>query len=148
MVTGATLQAIGQIKQGNEAARVGRQQQKVAELNAKLTEDSARQEIKQADRKARATAGAQVAGYASAGVDVNAGTPLDILADTSFKNGLDEAKIGQKARYQAAGLRYTGSETYRAGKVAQAESRDAAIGSLLGGFGNAAKAGAMAGGGG
>ncbi len=132
-VSAAALAATSQIQQGNEAKRVGKAQKANADLNAKLTEDQARQDSNAVDRQGRVTVGEQTSQFAHGGVVASEGSALELIRDTNYKTGLDQARINQKARYEAAGQRASGQEAYRAGVIAQQQSRLAAAGSLIGG---------------
>ena len=60
-------------------------------------------------RKAEQVKGAQRASFASHGVDVSSGSPLDILAETDRTAAIDESTVKTNAAREAYGFRVQGA---------------------------------------
>lgn len=152
------IQAAGQVKAGNAAKKAGALQQEAAESEAQLQEYNAAQADLQArDAELRGqsdeqlfrqqisqTIGAQRAGIAAQGADVNFGSALEVQQDSqrlgeqdvmTIRNNAAREALGYKVAAEndrrAAGItRKGGAAAYAAGKQAQSASRWAAGGSI------------------
>lgn len=122
-----------------------------AERNAKLAESQAK-EVEAAGekkaglhrRKVRQKIGSQRAALAAQGIDVGAGTALDIQADTAFFGELDAQQIRNNAYLQAFGLKEEGRQRRIQGKFDASAKRSAARSTLLAGGLGAVSYGAQA----
>lgn len=127
----------------NEA---GRQQQKIANRNADLLDASAtdaiqlgEEQARQVKRQARSLRGRQRAALAGSGVDVNTGTALDLQEETTMLGEIDAATMRKNAFREAWGIRMQASNQREAGAFAKRAGRNQAIGTLIGGAGQAYK---------
>lgn len=147
MVASTLLSATGSIQQGNAAAAAGRYNAQIAEMNAKISENRARDALErgkieeQKKRKEIAKiSGAQQAAMAANGVDISFGSPLDTLVDTAVQGELDALTIRSNTyreeydyRVQAANQRAGGQLQKMQGKSAQAAGYIGAGSTILGG---------------
>lgn len=84
----------------------------------------------------------QRAQYASSGVDVQAGSAVDVVADTSALSGLDAEIAQNNAMREAWGLRKQAGQFRKQAKLARDSGDSSAVASILGGIGGAASYGA------
>jgi murein L,D-transpeptidase YcbB/YkuD len=121
-VIGGAVSAVGAIQQGNAAANTARYQaeaanaaaeaqryqMQVANNNAVTAQQNAAYERARAaneaeiqDQKSRATMGAQLAGMAASGFDVNTGSAVDIRDSTKRLGRLDNLSVRQAGELSA-----------------------------------------------
>ncbi len=112
--TGASM--IGQMQQGQAQAGMANYQSQVARNNQQIAEWNANRALQQGqvaeDQSREKTAqikGAQRAALAGQGGDVNSGSPLDIVSDTSRAGEFDAQTIRSNAALQAYGYRIQGA---------------------------------------
>lgn len=153
MVASTLMTATGQIQAGNAANAAGRYQAQIAEMNAKISENRAKDAIERGkieEQKKRAETakimGAQTAAMAANGVDLSFGSPLDTIAGTAALGELDALTIRSNAareeydfRVQAANQRAQGSLERMKGSAAQTAGYLGAGATILGGGASAAK---------
>lgn len=140
------VQAYGQIQQGNAINSQMKYEAKVADRNAKITDQakldaarrSEREQLNHWRRVAQAM-GEQRAEFAAGGLDVNFGTPAEVVEDTMLIGMEDSSTIAantkkeiegydlEKANYKdaAAAARMRGKAAKQAGKIG-------ALGTVLG----------------
>jgi hypothetical protein len=151
-VLGTGVSAYGQIQAGQAAkaagdynAAVARNNQIVAERQAQ--DALARGEVAETEqrRKVRMLASSQRAALGASGVQLDAGTPLDLLGDTAAMGELDALTIRNNAEREAYGYRVqgvnfgaeAGLQTMR-GNNAMSGALMSAGGTVLSGAGNVA----------
>lgn len=130
------VEAISTLYTAGASYSAAKSGQAMAEANAKIAEQQGiaalrkgAQESDRIARQARRVQGSQRAAYGAAGVDPNAGTPLDMQADTLYQAEQDKALV----RYNAE-LQKWGFDVEAANYKAQADAYGSkATGSLIGG---------------
>jgi hypothetical protein len=151
-VVGTVVTAGGAIYQGRAAQAAATYNARVAEMNAKIADRAAQDELergaREEQRKRQEVAGIaarQRAGMAAAGLDITFGTPLEMLVDTAYAGEMDALTIrtnANRAAYnrevEAANLRAQGQMYEFEGRSARSGSMLSAVGTLAGGFGSAA----------
>lgn len=132
-IGGTALSAIGQIKAGNAAKKLG-------DYNAKMAETMAEDALLRGDEDAArfkqgvdVLIGSQRAGFAGQNVDVGVGSAADVQADAAFLGELDAETIRRNARREAFGYRVQAENARLGGQQAQTESRFGAANTILGG---------------
>lgn len=126
----------------------GREQQKLADHNAKLQEIEARNAeaetqaaVSAQQRENARQASRQRALFASAGVNVGAGTPLIVQGQQAAEGSAMVGDIARQGAITASRYRQQGN-IYRAqGQVSRTAGRRAAAGTLLGGASKVANTG-------
>lgn len=150
-VVGTVVSAGGAIYQGRAAQAAATYNARVAEMNAKIAEKAAQDELERGAREEQrkrqevaAIAAQQKAGMAAAGLDITYGTPLETLVDTAYAGEMDALTIrtnANRAAYnrevEAANLRAQGQLYEMEGRSARTGSMLSAVGTLAGGFGSA-----------
>lgn len=125
----------------NEA---GKAQKDIANRNASLMEAAADDAIERGNeealavrRRTRGIVGKQRAAFAGQGIDISTGTAMDLQEETSALGELDEATVRKNAFREAWGLRGQASNDRQAGAYARRAGTNQAIGTVLGGVGDA-----------
>jgi len=128
---GGGVTAFGQVLQGNAEKEAAEFNADIADQEATLIRQGAvLNEYRQRKRLAEAT-GEQVGKFARAGVSVDTGTPLDVVAD-SISNAEMEIQIDQFNSAQAARRRVSDAKQIRRqGTDAMRFSRAKAVGTFL-----------------
>lgn len=139
-MTALTLAAAGY--QAHAQYEAGKEQQSIANRNAKLLEKSAEQALDRGNeeaigvrRRTRLLIGEQRAAAAAQGLDVSVGAPADLQEQAAAFGAADEATIRKNAFDEAWGIRTQASNQRTAGRYARREGTNAAIGTSLGGIG-------------
>jgi hypothetical protein len=135
---GTTMSVAGPIVQGMAAKSSADAQAQAAEYNAEIAEAQAEARSRQAAKeerllriKGKLAKGSQRAAFGAAGLDPNAGSPLDILLDTQwaieedantirYNAALDRWGLMERSKmfnYQAEAARSSGSQAMVAGAV-------------------------------
>lgn len=125
-VAATGLSAFGQAQQGRDAYKAAHKQANRVIINSEF-------QVNDIERKRIRVASNQRAAFAASGVKLS-GSPLEVLAETNQLAAQDKARVRYEARNNAQEIRDSGS-------AALSQSRYQAIGSILGGVGNAAQAG-------
>jgi predicted transcriptional regulator len=139
---------------GEDQKKAARAQKDLANKNAAMLEDAANdatargnEEAMLINRRARGLRGEQRAALAGQGVDVGAGTAMDLQNETSLLGEMDAEQTRQNAFREAWGIRkqashqkLAGEYAYREGKNRAKALRNQAYGSVLGGAGDTYKA--------
>jgi hypothetical protein len=142
---GAAISAGGMIMQGQAANKQAKYQAAVERNNATVAgwqaEDATRRgQIEEQNQRLKVAriAGAQKAAFASSGVELSGGSPLDTLMDTSMLGELDALTIRSNAEREAYGhmtqqsnLTAQSGLTRMAGRSAQTAGFVGAAGTLL-----------------
>lgn len=138
MALSAGISAMGAISQGNAAAAS-------ANSNAQLAREQRLQEIKTAQiasedksRENRRQLSAMRASVGSSGVEL-AGSPLDVLNDTSIEMALDSRRVEYEGEVRGRESAIRANNYIAEGKNARNASRVSAFSSLLGGANSIAK---------
>lgn len=128
---GAAVTAYGQYQ-------VGQYEQKVANMNAKLAGQQARDAEARGNiaeqthlQKVRQMLGAQRARLGASGIEVNSGTALDLTTDTARMGAMDALTIRNNAAREAWGYRVQGVNYKAQGELAAAQGTNQAMGTLL-----------------
>lgn len=145
LTVGSTIfSAIGSIQQGNAQAKSDAYNASVARQNAKIAEDQGKADLARQQTDAYRKLGAIKAGYGASGI-TQAGSPMDVLADSFTESQLDANTIIYNSKIKAAGYTNTANLDDASAKNARAAGRtNAASSLLLGGtkaYGAADKAG-------
>lgn len=139
--------AVGQIQAGKAARAQGEYENRIAQVNAKLATNQAKDaqergkdEAVKLQRQQALLKGRQIAAQAASGVDVSFGTPVDVQADTAmigaedlgahYKNIFNEMRGYD---INAANYKSQGKAAQMRGKAAQKQSLFAAGGTILSG---------------
>lgn len=124
--------------------KAGKEQLKLANRNADNLEASANDAVDRGNeeaialkRRAKGLRGKQRATLAGSGVDVGSGTALDLQEETSSLAEADASTIRRNAFKEAWGIKTSANYEREAGAYARKGARNNAIGTLLGGTGEA-----------
>jgi hypothetical protein len=124
--------------------QAGKAQQDIANRNAKLLDRSAadaltrgNEEALASRRRTRVLVGQQRAAAAAQGLDVNTGAPADLQNQAEAFGAQDEATIRRNAFNEAWGIRTQASNQRTEGRYARRAGINQAIGTSLGGMGQA-----------
>jgi hypothetical protein len=147
---GAFLAALGLVGTGVGAYgqyQAGRQQRKVAEMNARIIQQQSASEATLAHERARRMKAEQVAAFAKTGAELGTGTPLMVLAEQAGEMERDILERRRVREIQAQNIRFEGRQAERAAKIGAFTtllSGGARAGtSLAGGFGGGGGRGAL-----
>ncbi len=131
----------------NAQQQAGQAQKKLANRNADLLDNSAadaidrgNQDALQVTQRARRLRGAQRASFAGQGVDVNTGTAAALQEETTSMGEVDAAQVRKNAFREAWGIKTQAGNQRLGGDFSAAAGRNQAIGSVLGGIGDASRA--------
>lgn len=153
-LSAAVVTAAGTAYGGLAANAQGKYEAKVAEQNARLTAEQARDakergqmDAARLDREYAQTAGAQRAAMAANGIDIDFGSAAGVQQDTAMMRGEDRAAHDRNVYNEMRGLDINAAN-YRSqaqasrmkGKNAMVGSMISATGSLLGGAAQFGKA--------
>ena len=130
-------------QQSKAIKQQGRYEEMIAESNARMSELQAEESLSVGSkesskvlRKGRELQGTQRAAYAGQGVDVFAGTPGDIQAETGTLSEFDAMRVSNKAWREAWGYKTQASEYRFKGKFARMSAENQARNTLItGGLG-------------
>ena len=137
-------QIIGANNQADALREQGNYQKTVSDANAVMAEENATDAIKRGEtdahllrREGDRVVGAQRAGYAGQGVDVNSGTASQVQAETRMLSAMDQLTAKNNAWREAYGYKVEAQNATKAGKFAQKAANNAADNTLLTGGLNA-----------
>lgn len=134
-LTGANTlnQFSAQRQQANAVSAQGAYQWRLAEWNANLAEQAAKDAIARGDIEAgrvrsatRQTVGSQRAALAAQGIDINTGSAADVQSDTTRIGALDELTTKNNAAREAFGYTVQAWNERQQGELARLGSRNAA----------------------
>lgn len=152
LTLGSTLLgAVGSVAQGQAAMKAAKYNNQVAQMNAKISENRAKDAIERGaneEQKKRQQVqqilGQQQAGMAANGVDITFGSPLDTIVDTAVLGEMDALTIRSNTyreaydhKVQAANQRAGGQLALMEGRAAKTAGYLDGIGTVLGGVGKA-----------
>ncbi|CCG40162.1 virion core protein, T7 gp14 family [Magnetospirillum molischianum] len=153
---GTGMSVYGQIQQGEQQKKMADYQAAVGEQNAKIS-DRAAQDAEERGRvaeqqqrlKTSQTIGTQRSALASSGVQVDSGSALDVVSDSSMLGEMDALTVRQNAereayqyKVQAYSSRTQSGMSTLAGKNAASNAAWGAGSTLIGGLGSVAMTGA------
>lgn len=150
MVAATVLSAVVGIGQAQGQRAAGKAEQQIAENNARLSEQQGKdaailgaRDSEQAAWRTRAMIGTQKAAIAANGLDMDVGTPLDILGQTALFGGADQSAIAMDAARKAWGFnaealnyRNQGAQARWQGNQASKLTILSTLGSTLNSFGS------------
>lgn len=142
-VVATSVSVYGQVQQAQQAKAIGKYNAKMAEAQAKQTEMDAAENIRRKRKENARILATQRSKYAKAGV-MEAGTPLELMAETAGNLELDVLDYNRQQRINAQNLRQQGAMDLAMGKNAAQAGYINAGATLLQGAGQAAGMGAMA----
>lgn len=147
-------QVYGQIKQGEAAQEQGNYEKQIADYNAKVAEEQARdaialgeQDVNQVSSTVERTVGSQRVSFAAQGINADMGSAADMQRDTRAAGSQDVLTIRNNAARQAWGYRVQAKDYTMRGQMAQRAGDNAAHSSIatagLAGIGSVMQAGAQ-----
>lgn len=137
-VAGTALSAAGAIQQGNAASAVADYNAKVARQTASAEQQRAAYEAGITKDRVRGIMAQQRAGFASAGLDPRAGTPVTVLGDTAKQGELDVLARLYSGEAAATSLRNDAARFQAEGAAAKSAAKIGAATSVIGGLGKLA----------
>lgn len=141
MIAGTLFSAVGAVQQGAAAANAARHNAAVADRDAyvaaqnrELTLRQARIDVEDKKRENRRTMARIATQYGASGLEL-AGSPLDVLADTSTELALDTRRIGYegKVRGRESALQVLGLQ--EDASMSRVSARNSKRGGFLAGAG-------------
>jgi hypothetical protein len=114
------MKAIGMFAQGISAYDAGKYTRSVMATNSQNAQNDGVAERDRIRFAARMTMGQQLVGQGGSGFDVNSGSALDALKESTIGRELDFAVSRRKASMAAAGYKQEGDLAYAKGKAALA----------------------------
>lgn len=146
-VASTAIGAYGQIQQGQAINAQMKYEAKVGERNAKLSEASREDARKRGEReqlnhwrRVSQMMGEQRAQFAAGGLDVNFGTPGEVVEDTALIGGEDSQILAENTKkemegfdIEAANFRDSAKAARMRGKAAKTAGYLGAAGTILGG---------------
>lgn len=103
LIIGTVISAVGAISNANAQSNAARYNSQVAQRDAQIGVDQGNAQAAIQARQARSQMDAARAQYGASGVDVNAGSPLDVLQSSAANASLDNATIKYNAKVKAYG---------------------------------------------
>lgn len=134
-LAGTATAAKGQIDAGNAQRAAAYENAVLLEEDAKQSKVSVADRISGYDLIARRMYMKQRAGAAKSGVDMT-GSPLDVMRESLDLAEKDVMSMYRAGEYESARYMRSAEIMRRTGSTAQAQSRWAAAGTLIGGIGN------------
>ena len=142
-LAGSVMSAFGQVSQGQYAMEAATYNAQVAQQQAAEQAQASKTQAFDISVQRRQMIGRQIAGAGAAGVDVNAGTPLDLLSNTAaqYERDIQYAGIGAQENIVAG---------YEQAQIDLMQGRQAQMAGWMGGasslFSGVAKAASLGGG--
>lgn len=103
LIIGTLISAVGAISNANAQSNAARYNSQVAQRDAQIGVDQGNAQAAIQARQARSQMDAARAQYGASGVDVNAGSPLDVMHASAVNASLDNATIKYNAKVKAYG---------------------------------------------
>lgn len=146
-ILSTAVSAVGAYQQGqaqaaayNSKAAADDQNAKIANRQAEVEAQRGAREEQQMRQHGAAAIGAQKSAFAANGLDIGAGSPLDVLSDTRYLNELDALTIRSNTannvwQFQSEGVNYLNSASANRSAASNASTAGTigAFGSLLNG---------------
>lgn len=136
MVAGAAMSAMSAINQGKAAQAAAKYNASIADQNAQVARDQTILQVRQADREAYLRTGAIRAAQGASG-GKEAGSVLDVIADTASQNELQRQDIVYQGSLRQRGFQNTAALDRFSGDTARSSSYLTAGSELLQGAGQA-----------
>ena len=137
---GELVKATGQVLTGLQKKSAGKLQQKLLNQSAKLERGKAMLNEERVRRRNRRLLGDQVVGFASSGVRIDVGTPLDVMAESVADGELDALTVRAGGQIKARDLTIQGEFARKEGNQAFVSSLFGAGSTILGAGGKIAGA--------
>lgn len=103
LVAGFATQAVGSLIQGEGQAQASEYNATIARQNAEIARQQGAFAMEAQEREAKRAMGRSIAAYGASGVQVDSGSPLDVLADSARMAMLDRLMIQYNAEVKARG---------------------------------------------
>lgn len=130
-ISNAYAQSNAAKSQGEFQKQQAEQNARLAEMQAKETEAAGEKQADQHRAKVRALIGSQKAGLAAQGIDIGAGSAVELFGQTAEAGEDDAATIRLNAYRQAYGIRQQGMNTKNQGQFDYLSGRAEARNTLL-----------------
>lgn len=104
MVAAAGTQAVGSLIQGESQAQASEFNAAIARQNAQIAQQQGAAAVQAQQRDAARRIGSMVANYGASGVQVDSGSPVDVLADSAAMATLDRLTLQYNYALKAAGF--------------------------------------------
>lgn len=137
-IGGSILSATGQAKAGTAQQAAYNANARAMQLKAQTDQDAAEAEARQIELANARRYGTIRSAYAAGGVDVNTGSPLEVMADQHMQGALQAKLQRYQGQVQAAQDLASADINYAQGSAARSAGNLAAGGTLLTGIGRAA----------
>tara|TARA_Y100000389_G_C17263944_1_gene414450 strand:+ start:280 stop:771 length:492 start_codon:yes stop_codon:yes gene_type:complete len=143
MIVGTAVSAYGQYQSGKAQKAAYDYNAQIEERNAQIARDQAAYDAKQQEKKTRQIIASQRVAYAAGGF-TTAGTPLDTLRQSATEGEMDRMAILYGGDVEAQNRKSQAELQRMQGRAAKTAGTYAAVGTAIGGFGNAAGVNAQA----
>lgn len=127
LLIGAGASILGGVLGSSKQKKAAKKAKKVAKADAKSVRKLGPKEAEQLLRQGKRLESVQRAGYAGSNIDVNTGTPLNVMAETIAETQMTAIRAIRARNDQARSIE-------RQGSAASAIGQANATGSLLGGI--------------
>lgn len=97
------VKAVGSLMQGESTAMSYEYKAQIAQQNAQIARGQGQAAVEMQQRNAARTTGKMVASYGASGVQMDSGSPLDVLADSAAMATLDKLTLQYNTALKAAG---------------------------------------------
>lgn len=134
---GGLLSAYGSYQAGKANEKTAKLNAAMLEMEAKDAELRGEHDANMNRLRTRLLIGKQRAEWGASGVEVDAGTPVEVSADTAMLGELDSQTILNNAAREAWGYRAQATVTKYEGEMAKWQGNMGAFSSILGGGANA-----------
>lgn len=132
---GTGMNAYGQHQQGEASADAARYNAEIDLFNAQQARVQGQVASEAQARQARKTVGSMVANYGASGVQVDTGSPMDVLVDSARQAALDNLTIKYNAEMQARNYETQADLAYKNASASHTAGNMNAFSSLFSGFG-------------
>lgn len=134
LAIGTGVSAIGSLRQGQAQRQAADYNAAIAQQNAVIAQQQGIAAVEAQQRNAARTIGAAKAAYGASGVQVDSGSPLDVLAESARMAELDKLTTKYNYDLRALGFDQQSNLASMNGKNATTSSLLNAGGSMLKGF--------------
>ena len=140
----AAVSANGQQQQAKADRRTAKRNERYQRWLAEDADKRGDERVARFQERLAQLKGRQRAGFAAAGVVIDEGTPLDVLADTAEQGELESLNLKANAAREAFGHKQAEAQFRFDAKVVRRQGNIQATSTLLGGAGQALSVGAGA----
>lgn len=134
MLAATAVKTVGNIMQGEAQAGSAKFNARVAQQNAVIAQQQGAAAEAAQQRDAARQIGTMIANYGSSGVQLDSGSPLDVLADSARMAELDRLTIQYNTRLKAAGYQVEAQLQQNQATSARTSALFNAAGSAMGGY--------------